>query len=51
MPASSILRFARTSRLAIVSRGTRKALAISSVLSPPSVRSVSATWASRASAG
>jgi hypothetical protein len=35
----------------MVASGTRKARAISSVLSPPSVRSVSATWASSASAG
>ncbi len=51
MPASPIFRFARTRRLAIVSRGTRKARAISSVLRPPRVRSVRATWASSASAG
>ena len=51
MPASSIFRLARTSRFAMVSRGTRKARAISSVLSPPRVRSVSATWPSSARAG
>ena len=43
MPASRILRLARTSRWAIVTSGTRKARAISSVCRPPSVRSVSAT--------
>ena len=46
MPASRILRFARTSRCAIVAAGTRNARAISSVSRPPSVRSVSATCAS-----
>ena len=51
MPAARILCFARTSRLAIVASGTRNARAISSVPSPPSVRRVSATWASSASAG
>ena len=51
MPASLILRFARESRRFIVSSGTRNARAISSVVSPPSARSVSATWASSASAG
>ena len=51
MPAALIFRLARTSRLAIVGSGTRKARAISSVVSPPSVRSVSATCASTASAG
>ena len=35
----------------MVASGTRKARAISSVVSPPSVRNVSATWASSASAG
>ena len=48
MPASLILRFARESRRFIVSSGTRKARAISSVVSPPSARNVSATWASSA---
>ena len=51
MALALTLRFARTSRLAIVSSGTRNARAISSVASPPSARSVSATWASSASAG
>ena len=51
MPAARIFRFARTSRCAIVASGTRNARAISSVVSPPSVRSVSATCASSASAG
>ena len=51
MPAALIFRFARTSRFAIVSSGTRNARAISSVRNPPSVRSVSATWASSSSAG
>jgi len=35
----------------MVASGTRKARAISSVWRPPSVRSVSATWESSASAG
>ena len=51
MPAARIFRFARTSRCAIVASGTRNARAISSVVRPPSVRSVNATWASSASAG
>ncbi len=51
MPASLILRFARESRRFIVSSGTRKARAISSVVSPPSARNVSATCASSASDG
>ena len=51
MAASRILRFARTSRCAIVGSGWRKARAISFVVSPPSERSVSATCASVESAG
>src|SRR5256885_2068079 len=51
MPAARILFFARTRRFAIVGAGTRKARAISSVVNPPSVRSVNATCASVASAG
>jgi hypothetical protein len=51
MPASLILRFARTRRFAIVSSGTRNARAISPPVSPASVRRVSATCASRPSAG
>src|SRR5215204_3454031 len=51
MPALRILRLARTRRLAIVGSGTRKARAISEVVSPASVLSVSATLASSASAG
>ena len=51
MPAAVIFRLARTSRCAIVASGTRNARAISSVVRPPSVRSVSATCASSASAG
>ena len=51
MRASWILRFARTSRCAMVGGGTRKARAISSVDRPHSVRSDSATCASTASAG
>ena len=51
MPAALILRLARTSRWAIVGSGTRNARAISAVVRPPSVRSVSATCASVASAG
>ena len=42
---------ARVSRLAIVASGTRNALAISAVVSPASVRKVSATRASSVSAG
>src|SRR5216683_2114793 len=42
--ASRILPLARTSLCAIVASGTRKALAISAVVSPPRSRSVSATW-------
>ena len=49
--AAAILRLARTRRWAIVGSGTRKARAISAVVSPPSVRRVSATRASIASAG
>src|SRR5438876_559840 len=49
--ATRILALARTSRCAMVDAGTRKARAISSVDRPPSVRSVSATCASVASAG
>src|SRR5829696_4749800 len=48
MPALRILRLARTRRLAIVGSGTRKARAISEVVSPASVLSVSATLASSA---
>ena len=51
MPASRIFFFARTSRCASVGSGTRNARAISGVVRPPSVRSVSATAASGASAG
>src|SRR5947207_12851659 len=40
IPAALILRFARTSRWAIVGSGTRKARAISPVFRPPSVRRV-----------
>jgi hypothetical protein len=46
-----ILRFARTSRCAIVASGTMNARAISAVVRPVSVRNVSATRASNASAG
>ena len=51
MPASRILALARTSRWAIVGSATRKAAAISAVVSPPSRRSVRATRASMARAG
>ena len=51
MPAALIFRLARTSRWAIVASGTSSARAISGVVSPPSVRSVSATCASVASDG
>ena len=51
MPAWVILRFARTSRWAIVASGTRNALAICGVVIPTTARSVSASRASTASAG
>ncbi len=51
MLAAAILRLARVIRWAMVRSGTRKALAISGTVSPPSSRRVSATWASGASAG
>jgi hypothetical protein len=51
MFASRIFAFARTSRCAIVGSDTRNACAISGVVSPPSSRSVRATWAGIASAG
>jgi hypothetical protein len=51
MPAVLILALARDSRRFIVSGDTRNAAAISSVVSPPSARRVSATCASVASAG
>ena len=46
MPALRILCLARTSRLAMVASLDRNARAISAVVSPASVRSVSATLAS-----
>ena len=49
--ASASVRLARTIRWAIVGSGTRNARAISSVVSPPSSRSVSATRASRGQHG
>src|SRR3954464_10755602 len=51
MPAWRILAFARTRRLAIVGSGTRKARAISAVVSPARVRRVRATRASSGSPG
>ena len=51
MPASLIFRFARESRRFIVSSETRNARAISSVVRPPSARSVRATCASSPSDG
>jgi hypothetical protein len=51
MPAARIFLLARTMRWASVASGTRKARAISGVVSPPSVRRVSATLASTARAG
>src|SRR5688572_26783429 len=51
MRASRILFLARTMRCASVGAGVRKALAISSVVSPHTSRSVSATCASGAIAG
>jgi hypothetical protein len=51
MAAWRILPLARTRRLAIVGSATRKARAISAVVRPATVRSVSATRASSESAG
>ena len=51
MLASTILRFARTMRCAIVGSATRNAAAISAVVKPATARSVRATCASCASAG
>src|SRR3989454_9214461 len=51
MPASLIFRLARTSRWAMVGSEERKARAISRVVRPPSVRSVSATRDSMGRAG
>jgi hypothetical protein len=51
MRAAAIFRFARVSRAAIVGSLTRKACATSGVATPQTSRSVSATWASRPSAG
>ena len=51
IPAPAILSLARTSRLAIVGSDTRNARAISAVVRPASVRSVSATRPSSGSAG
>ena len=51
MCAALIFCFDRVSRLLIAASSTRKARAISAIVSPPSSRRVSATWASRASAG
>jgi hypothetical protein len=50
-PACSILRLARTSRRDIVGSEIKNPRAISAVVSPASVRKVSATWASRVSDG
>ena len=50
-PESRILFFARVRRLAMVASGTRKAAAISAVVSPPTARSVRAIRASGLSAG
>src|SRR4051812_10431406 len=51
MPAAAIFFFARVTRAAMVGSLTRNARAISSVVRPHTRRSVSASWASRASAG
>ncbi len=51
MPAALILRFARVRRWLIVGSGTRNARAISSVVTPPRVRKVSATCDSTDNAG
>ena len=50
-PARARVRLARTMRWATVGSGTRKARAISSVVSPPSSRSVRAMRASGESRG
>ena len=50
-PESLIVRFALEMRCAIVASGTRKALAISAVVSPPTARSVSAIDEAGVSAG
>src|SRR5215217_1727567 len=49
--ASRILPLARTRRWAMVASGTRKARAISAVVSPPSSRRVRATWTPGSRAG
>ena len=51
MRAAEIFFLARVTRAAIVGSETRKAWAISAVVSPQTSRRVSATWASRARAG
>ena len=51
MCASAIFRLALVSRFAMAGSATRNARAISAVLSPPSVRRVSATRAAGSSAG
>ena len=51
MAAARIFFFARTRRWAIVGSGTRNALAIWVVVSPPTERNVSAICASLDSAG
>ena len=51
MPASRIFCLARTRRCAIASSPARKARATCAVVSPQTVRSVSATWTSAANAG
>ena len=51
MRAAEIFFLARVTLAAIVGSGTRKAWAISVVVSPQTSRKVSATWASRARAG
>ena len=51
MPAALILRLARTSRWAIVARRRGRRGRSRRCVRPPSVRRVSATWASMASAG
>ena len=51
MPAALILAFARVIRCPMVVSCTRKARAISGTVSPPTMRSVSATRVSIASAG
>ena len=51
MPLDLMCCLARLKRCAIVASGTRKALAISRVVRPPTARNVSATWEAEDNAG